>query len=53
MANLSIKVNKGRRKSSTMDMFNDPVKYMQQVEKTLESVDDEDTNEIENTDTIK
>jgi hypothetical protein len=53
MANLSIKVNKGRRKSSTMDMFSDPVKYMQQIEKTLENVEDEDTVEVEDIDTMK
>lgn len=36
-----------------MDMFSDPVKYMQQIEKTLENVEDEDTVEVEDIDTMK
>ena len=42
---LGVKEARARRKSSTLDMFNDPANFMQQVEKHLESVPEQHSNE--------
>jgi hypothetical protein len=46
MSQLTVKETRGRRKSSTLDMFNDPVSFREQIDKDLENVPEDNIFQI-------